>query len=199
MLVALAPRHLITLGIYSISGREVTTATVAAFLTILGYSIYDTIIIFDRMRENIPLMRRASIARSRTSRSGRRSGARWRRRSSRCCRSRPVLLRRRDAEGLRVRAARRHRLRRVLDDLHRRAAPRRAEGARAGVPPADADRLRGRAGGAPRGGRGRRGSRARAGVPLLTPERGRCHGGRGGEQARAATPAAPDEAPWPSP
>jgi len=40
----------------------VTTATVAAVLTVLGYSIYDTIIIFDRIRENVPLMRRASFA-----------------------------------------------------------------------------------------------------------------------------------------
>jgi predicted RND superfamily exporter protein len=45
-----------------VTGREVTTATVAAVLTILGYSIYDTIIIFDRVRENIPLMRRSSFA-----------------------------------------------------------------------------------------------------------------------------------------
>jgi SecD/SecF fusion protein len=40
----------------------VTSATVAAVLTVLGYSIYDTIIIFDRIRENVPLMRRASFA-----------------------------------------------------------------------------------------------------------------------------------------
>jgi SecD/SecF fusion protein len=40
----------------------VTTATVAAVLTVLGYSIYDTIIIFDRIRENIPLMRGSSFA-----------------------------------------------------------------------------------------------------------------------------------------
>ena len=53
---------LITVGVYSITGREVTTSTVAAVLTVLGYSIYDTIIIFDRIRENIPLMRRAPIA-----------------------------------------------------------------------------------------------------------------------------------------
>ena len=53
---------LITIGIYSLADREVNAATVAALLTILGYSIYDTIIIFDRVRENIPLMRRASIA-----------------------------------------------------------------------------------------------------------------------------------------
>ena len=47
---------------YSLTGREVTESTVAAVLTVLGYSIYDTIIIFDRVRENIPIMRRASFA-----------------------------------------------------------------------------------------------------------------------------------------
>ena len=52
----------IALGVYAISGREVTAATVAAILTILGYSIYDTIIVFDRIRENMKLMPRASIA-----------------------------------------------------------------------------------------------------------------------------------------
>jgi SecD/SecF fusion protein len=52
----------ITLGVYAISGREVSTATVAAILTILGFSIYDTIIVFDRIRENIKLMPRATIA-----------------------------------------------------------------------------------------------------------------------------------------
>jgi SecD/SecF fusion protein len=41
----------------------VSAATVAAILTILGYSIYDTIIVFDRIRENMKLMPRASIAR----------------------------------------------------------------------------------------------------------------------------------------
>jgi SecD/SecF fusion protein len=53
---------LITVGVYSVTGREVTEATVAAVLTVLGYSIYDTIIIFDRVRENIPIMRRAPFA-----------------------------------------------------------------------------------------------------------------------------------------
>ncbi|HXF98829.1 MAG TPA: protein translocase subunit SecD [Gaiellaceae bacterium] len=61
VLVALAHDLLIAVGIYALTGREVSTATVAALLTILGYSMYDTIIIFDRIRENIPLMRRASI------------------------------------------------------------------------------------------------------------------------------------------
>jgi SecD/SecF fusion protein len=54
---------LITLGVYAVSGREVSASTVAALLTILGYSIYDTIIVFDRVRENMKLMPRASFAR----------------------------------------------------------------------------------------------------------------------------------------
>ncbi len=60
-IVALIHDILITVGIYALLGREVTTATVAAVLTVLGYSIYDTIIIFDRIRENIPLMKRGSF------------------------------------------------------------------------------------------------------------------------------------------
>jgi SecD/SecF fusion protein len=52
----------ITIGVYSLVGKEVSVATVAAVLTVLGYSIYDTIIIFDRIRENIPLMRRSPFA-----------------------------------------------------------------------------------------------------------------------------------------
>ena len=61
VIVALIHDVLITVGIYALLGREVTTATVAAVLTVLGYSIYDTIIIFDRIRENIPLMKRTSF------------------------------------------------------------------------------------------------------------------------------------------
>lgn len=48
----------LTLGIYSATNRLVTTATVAAILTILGYSVHDTIIVFDRMRENTLLMKK---------------------------------------------------------------------------------------------------------------------------------------------
>ena len=47
----------LTLGIYAVGGRLVTTATVAAILTILGYSINDTIIVFDRIRENQSFMK----------------------------------------------------------------------------------------------------------------------------------------------
>ena len=43
---------LITAGIYALVGREVTPATVIAILTILGYSLYDTVVIYDKVREN---------------------------------------------------------------------------------------------------------------------------------------------------
>jgi SecD/SecF fusion protein len=62
VIIALIHDILVTVGVYSLTGREVTESTVAAVLTVLGYSIYDTIIIFDRIRENIPIMRRASFA-----------------------------------------------------------------------------------------------------------------------------------------
>ena len=62
VIVALLHDVVITVGVYALMGREVSTATVAAVLTVLGYSIYDTIIILDRIRENVPLMRRSSFA-----------------------------------------------------------------------------------------------------------------------------------------
>src|SRR5215216_4426649 len=62
VLIALMHDLLITSGVYALVGREVTTSTVAALLTILGYSLYDTIIVFDRIRENVPRMPRAAYS-----------------------------------------------------------------------------------------------------------------------------------------
>jgi SecD/SecF fusion protein len=62
VLIAIAHDILITGGVYALVGREVTTSTVAALLTILGYSLYDTIIVFDRIRENVPRMPRATFS-----------------------------------------------------------------------------------------------------------------------------------------
>ena len=62
VIIAMVHDILITIGVYSLLGKEVTVDTVAAVLTVLGYSIYDTIIIFDRIRENVPLMRRSPFA-----------------------------------------------------------------------------------------------------------------------------------------
>ncbi len=62
VLIALAHDLLITAGVYALFDREVTTATVAALLTIMGYSLYDTVIVFDRIRENVPRMPRATYS-----------------------------------------------------------------------------------------------------------------------------------------
>jgi SecD/SecF fusion protein len=62
VLIAIFHDILITAGIYSLTGNEVSSGTVAAFLTILGYSLYDTIIVFDRIRENMPRMPRAAFS-----------------------------------------------------------------------------------------------------------------------------------------
>lgn len=51
-LVALAHDVVITLGIYALVGFEITPAAVIGFLTILGYSLYDTVVVFDKVREN---------------------------------------------------------------------------------------------------------------------------------------------------
>jgi preprotein translocase subunit SecF len=55
-LIALVHDVLMTIGVYSISGLEVTPATVVALLTILGYSIYDGIVVFDKVHENTRLV-----------------------------------------------------------------------------------------------------------------------------------------------
>jgi SecD/SecF fusion protein len=62
VIIAVFHDILITTGVYSLLGRDVTTSTVAALLTILGYSLYDTVIVFDRVRENTPRMPRAAFS-----------------------------------------------------------------------------------------------------------------------------------------
>jgi preprotein translocase subunit SecF len=51
-LVALLHDLFITVGIYALAGFEVSPATMIGFLTILGYSLYDTVVVFDKVREN---------------------------------------------------------------------------------------------------------------------------------------------------
>jgi preprotein translocase subunit SecF len=56
-MVALAHDLVITVGIYALSGFEVTPATVTGVLTILGFSLYDTVVVFDKVRENTKNLR----------------------------------------------------------------------------------------------------------------------------------------------
>lgn len=57
-IVALVHDVLITLGVFSLMDLEITLAIIAAFLTIVGYSLNDTIVVFDRVRENLKSLRR---------------------------------------------------------------------------------------------------------------------------------------------
>ena len=66
-MVALLHDILITVGFYAIVGSEVSLVTVVAVLTVLGYSLYDTIIIFDRVRENTPRSATTAAASTRPS------------------------------------------------------------------------------------------------------------------------------------
>lgn len=52
---------LITLGFFSLTGKEISLTVIAALLTLVGYSMNDTIVIFDRIRENLKLLRRESL------------------------------------------------------------------------------------------------------------------------------------------
>jgi preprotein translocase subunit SecF len=61
-IVTLAHDVLITLGVYAILNREINTSTIAALLTIIGYSLNDTIVVFDRIRENTPQSRTIGYA-----------------------------------------------------------------------------------------------------------------------------------------
>ena len=60
-IVALFHDVFITLGLFSVFGKEISLTVVAGLLTVVGYSINDTIVVFDRVRENLRLMRRSDF------------------------------------------------------------------------------------------------------------------------------------------
>jgi preprotein translocase subunit SecF len=59
--VAVFHDTLITLGAFSLTNQEITLTVIAAILTLIGYSMNDTIVVFDRIRENLALSRRESL------------------------------------------------------------------------------------------------------------------------------------------
>ena len=131
---------LITVGIYALSGFEITPSTVVAFLTILGFSLYDTVVVFDRVDENAKIAgvdRPVHLQRRREPEHEPGPDAFAEHLDHRHPsdlldpRGRRVHPRGHDAAGLRSRDVHRPRDRRVLVDLHRLAGARTAEGARA--------------------------------------------------------------------
>ena len=59
-IIAMIHDIVMSIGIFSLANKEISLAVVAAFLTIVGYSLNDTIVVFDRIRENLKSMRRES-------------------------------------------------------------------------------------------------------------------------------------------
>jgi preprotein translocase subunit SecF len=59
--VAVFHDTLITVGAFSLTNQEITLTVIAAILTLIGYSMNDTIVVFDRIRENLALSRRESL------------------------------------------------------------------------------------------------------------------------------------------
>ena len=55
-IIAVIHDIIITVGVYAVTGFEVTPGTVVAFLTILGFSLYDTVVVFDKVKENTPTL-----------------------------------------------------------------------------------------------------------------------------------------------
>ena len=60
-IAALTHDVLVTLGVFSLFGYEISLAVIAAFLTIVGYSLNDTIVIFDRVRENSKMLKKTKL------------------------------------------------------------------------------------------------------------------------------------------
>jgi preprotein translocase subunit SecF len=60
--VAVFHDTIITIGLFSLTNKEISLTVVAALLTLVGYSMNDTIVVFDRIRENLKLVRRESFA-----------------------------------------------------------------------------------------------------------------------------------------
>ena len=60
--VAVFHDTLITVGAFSLTNKDITLTVIAAILTLIGYSMNDTIVVFDRIRENIKLLRRESLS-----------------------------------------------------------------------------------------------------------------------------------------
>ena len=208
-IIAVIHDIIITVGVYAVTGFEVTPATVVAFLTILGFSLYDTVVVFDKVKDNQARLGtvRGDTYSSMVNRSL--NQVLMRSINTSIVALLPVasllfvgtyVLRRPGAARLRARAVRRPAHRCLLVDLRGHADPGLAEGARAQVPgAARAGRRRPRQGrarraappavaGARRRARRRRGIAPPAIVDAAEPTRRRRRLRRHGEPPRSTPP-----------
>ncbi len=133
-IVALVHDILITLGIYALVGWEISPNVIAALLAILGYSLYDTIVVFHRIKENSQgLVKQSFMSMANESINEVLVRSLNTTVSSLIPVARAAVLRRFDTQGLRAGSHDRSDRRRVLLDRCRRSALRHVEGARAQV------------------------------------------------------------------
>ena len=132
-LFALLHDVLVTIGVYSITGLEVTPATVIAILTILGYSIYDGIVVFDKVDENTRLVSSTNrvtytdmvnLSLNQTLMRSLNTPDHGAAADALVARGRLARARRHHAAGVRRRPAHRPGVRRLLVALHRQPGPR---------------------------------------------------------------------------
>jgi hypothetical protein len=126
-IAALLHDVLVVVGIFAILGTimglQIDALFVTAMLTVIGFSVHDTIVVFDRIRENRVRHAGEPFARSSTTACSRRWAARSTRRSRRCwCCSALLLLRQRGDARLHLRDGRRHHRWGLLVDLQRQRA-----------------------------------------------------------------------------
>ena len=137
-LLALVHDLILTIGIYALVGFTVTPATLIGVLTILGYSLYDTVVVFDKVRENVRDIRASTTSTYSEAANLAVNQVLVRSINTTVIGVLPVaallftgafILGEGPAEGPCTGAVRRHGLRGILVDLHRNAAARSDEGA----------------------------------------------------------------------
>ncbi len=202
-LIALVHDIVITIGVYALAGFEVSPATVIGLLTILGYSLYDTVVVFDKVRENT-----AGLLSSSRSTYSQAANLALNQTLVRSINTSIIALlpvaailfigggraRRRRAQRPGAGAVRRHAVRHLLLHLHRHPGAGRPQGARSAVQGAG---QAGRAQGIRRP--GRQAGRRQGDAPGVRGIRGRRLRRAGGRRCRPGrmpprTDAAPDDA-----
>ena len=141
-LLALFHDLIVTAGVYSLAGFEVTPSTIVAILTILGYSLYDTVVVFDKLEENATMFASTGRMTYQDSANLAMNQVFMRSLNTSLATLLPVTallvvgtgLWGRDPQGPRIGTAGGHPLGYLLVDLRRYSDPVHAEGARAEVP-----------------------------------------------------------------
>jgi hypothetical protein len=130
VIIALVHDAVVTLGYFAFSGREFNLTSIAVILTVVGYSVNDTVVVYDRIRENQGKLKGKPLGEIVNLSINEVFGRTLLTSVATALPRRPPRLRRRDDLRLLLRDARRHRLRHLLDLVHRGPDDDLAGGAR---------------------------------------------------------------------